>query len=173
MLVVVAWNLLVILNRTRTPLATATLRPIVNATGLRQSWSLFSEPAQFDAWFVFRGRLQSGEVVDLLRGEPIKHGDLFPAFGQQFANHRWRKLHARVAQDRNAAYRQPLAEAVFHAWNVRHSGDQRAVHLELICIQRRVDPNDPAGGFIRSKLASVGRQPFAGNFADAVRELED
>jgi hypothetical protein len=134
---------------------------------------LFSEPAKLDAWFVYQGRLKNGDVVDLLRSEPLKPGDEFPASGQRFANHRWRKLHVRVAQERNAAYRQPLAEAVYRAWNERHSGDQRAVHLELICIQRRSDPNDPAGGLIRSKLASVGRQPLAGNFADAVRELED
>lgn len=173
MAVVVAWNALDVLDRTRTPLVDATLRPLVNATGLRQSWSLFSEPAKFDAWFVYRGRLKNGEIVDLLRGVPLRHGDDDPMNGQQFPSHRWRKLHVRVVQQRNAAYRQPLAEAVFRAWNDRHRGDEQAEHLELICLQRRSDPNDPAGGMIRSKLAAVGRQPFAGNFADAVRELED
>jgi hypothetical protein len=171
--IVVLWNGLDVLGSTRAPRAFAAMRPVVNASGLRQSWQLFSEPAKFEAWFVYQGRLKTGNSVDLLRGVPLAPGEAFPKCGQEFANHRWRKLHLRVAQEGYAAYRQPLAEAVFRSWNDRHSGDEQAAHLKIVCIRRRADASDPAGGVIQFNLATVGGDSYQGNFADALREFEN
>jgi hypothetical protein len=145
----------------------------MNATGLRQSWRLFSTPPKFEAWFVYQGRLKNGASVELLRGAPLDQRDMFSESGQQFANHRWRKLHVRLALDRYAAYRQPLADAVFRSWNDRHGGDDQAVQLKLVCIQRCVDESDANGGLIETNLASVGGDLYRGNFEEALRELEN
>jgi hypothetical protein len=170
MAMVVAWNVFTFLPRRPQPLA-ALLRPIGNATMLRQSWHMFARATAYDAWYAYRGVLKNGAVVDLLRGTELLD-DEQPAGAQQFANHRWRKAHTRLSQESNSAYRLPLAEYVCRQWNATHGPDEQVARLDFYCIRRRIDDDGASGGYVRVNLAQIVADPSQGNFAEALRELE-
>ncbi len=171
MAMVVAWNVFTFLPRRPQPLASV-LRPIGNATMLRQSWHMFARPTRYDAWYAYRGVLKNGAVVDLLRSTELVD-DERPSGAQQFANHRWRKAHTRLSQESNAPYRLPLAEYVCRQWNATHGPDEQVVRLDFYCIRRRIDDDGKSGGFVRVNLAQIVADPSQGNFAEALRELEE
>jgi hypothetical protein len=160
------------LHRIPAPRLHALLRPVANATMLRQAWPLFGEPMQYDAWFVYLGRLNDGRRIDLRTGEPVVDEDQPADAWQRFPNHRWRKLHMRLPWPRYAAYRQPLAGYVCRRWNENHGPHEQAVRLDLYCLRLPVTP-DNSSSFVRQSLAQVLLDPSEGNFADALRELVD
>jgi hypothetical protein len=169
---VVAWNALDVVGRQAAPWLHDRLRPVVNATTLAQSWRLFSEPSRFDAWFFYRGRLANGEIVDLTTGRPFVD-EVRPAAAHEFSNHHWRKLHLRLTGRDYRAYCMPLAEFMRRAWDDRHEADERVARLDFYCLRLLVHRRGELDGFVRQNLAVIVVDPSQGNFAEALRELEE
>jgi hypothetical protein len=168
---VTLWNALDLAGRDAAPRLHAALRPVANATMLRQSWKLFSDPADFDAWFTYRARLADGSIVDLFTGQPPLD-DATPQAPQRFPNHRWRKLHLWLTDLDFAAYRQPVAEYMRRRWDSQHGDSKRVARLDFYCLRLPVHRKNSPNAFVRQTLATIVADPSQGNFAEALRELD-
>jgi hypothetical protein len=168
-LLVTYWNI-ADLTAVRLPSAA---RALGNATALRQSWQVFSHPANFDARFVFAGRLKNGKTVDLVSGEMLVQEGATLGQPQQLPNHRWRKLLLRTTERAYAPYRQPLADYVVRHWNAEHRDGEQAVRLDFYCQRRRLEPGSTPGDYVRNNLARVELGDDGGAFAEALRELDE
>jgi hypothetical protein len=159
-----------LIGRGAAPRIAAIMRPLGNLTMLRQSWRLFSKPTKFDAWFHYSARLASGDVVDLATGAPFTTFEEATATPQQFANHRWRKLHLRLTQNSTAPYRTAAAEYMRRQWDEQHGPDERVARLDFTCTRVPVDRDGNQGAFVRLNLAVVGDAAEQGAFAEALRD---
>lgn len=142
--VVFAWNFTTLVNDKVRRELQRPLRPIVNATVIRQQWNMFSHPILADAWLVFAARLHNGREVDLIRRgtqvsftKPADSALLFP-------NHRWRKLHAALDGKRFRRYRRNLAEFHVRQWNATHPPDEQVKVVKLYRVFERRGAERPA-----------------------------
>ncbi len=171
MAVVVYWNV-VDLTQLRLPAPIhAAVQQVAGATMLRQSWQVFARPPQFDAIFVYQGRLRDGKLVDLYSGRPLADGSHAALEPNELPNHRWRKLHLRILSAGFAGYRRPLAAYMCRQWNATHPLGEQAVRVDFYCLRQ---PTAAAAGdddFVRTNLASIVLDEKWGNFSEALREL--
>jgi len=170
--VVIYWNATFITKHQLPQPVDRGLKLAAHATMLRQAWAVFGEPPRQDCWYVYQVRLKDGRQLDLLsRKRGAEHNK--PALpSQQFANHRWRKLHWRLRHPSGAAYRQPLAEYICRRWNETHDADEQIVRLDLYCHCQPLSADGDEDAMTSELLAQVVLGPEGGNFAEAVRDLE-
>jgi hypothetical protein len=150
----------------------SSLRWAANATALHQAWAVFGDPPRKEWWYVYQVVLKDGRRLDLLsRSGGVDHErPKHPA--QQFANHRWRKLHLRLPSDAGTAYRQPLAEYLCRRWNETHPPSEQIVRLDLYCYSRPLGDATDQAAYTREALAEVVSSEEGGNFAEALRDLQ-
>jgi hypothetical protein len=92
---------------------------------------------------------------------------------QNFPNDRWRKLHWNLISDKFDPYRHTLAEYICRRWNETHDDNDQIVRFDLQC---NCAPYRLAKGedrYVHIILAEVVADPAGGNFAEAVRELNE
>jgi hypothetical protein len=171
LLVVLAWNAIVIGPKEWRQAVGPRLAAAVRSVGLHQTWGVFRRPTPWDSWFVYEARLVDGRVVDLLTGKPARDYSRPIVASGNFPNHRWRKLHAQLRTRRLEPYRQGLADYMVRRWNAAHLPEEQVAELRLYCYSQRVDSTEADGDYVRQELAYVGGAD-GGAFAEAARELE-
>ncbi len=148
------------------------LKTAAHATMLRQAWAVFGKPPKQDCWYVYQALLKDGRRIDLLSRKLGAEHDKPSLASQQFANHRWRKLHWRLRLPSGAAYRQPVAEYIVRRWNETHKESQHIVRLNLYCYRQPLHGGSDTDAYTRESLAEVSTGGEGGNFAEAVRSLD-
>ncbi len=140
---------------------------------LYQSWGMFGVVAPDDCWFVYQVQLKDGRRLDLLSPELGAEHDESMLAWQQFANDRWRKMHWNLLSDFGQPYRQPLAEYICRRWNETHEQEQQIVRFDLYCHRQPFATENSDGKYVRIILAEVVASTDGGNFAEAVRQLDE
>jgi hypothetical protein len=142
--VILIWNFTTLLNDQVRRELQRPLRPVVNATVIRQHWNMFSHPEMTDAWLVYAARLRDGQEVDLIQqgaavsfAKPSDSSDLFP-------NHRWRKMHALLDSNRFQRYRRNVADFHIQQWNASHPPAKQIITVKLYRVFERRDSDNPA-----------------------------
>jgi hypothetical protein len=68
------------------------LRPVANVLRVDQRWNMFSRPIREDGWFVYDGKLQSGEPIDVRTGKIGAPSYERPKLlSDEFPDERWQK----------------------------------------------------------------------------------
>lgn len=117
------------------------VRPML---GLNQRWDMFAPaPPSMDVWFVVRGELLNGAVVDVLRGtegepDPGKPDDV----RGYYTTYRWRKYLSRLAEPQFQPYRPAYANFLCREWERSHQG---VWALRQIKLYVRTESNEPDG----------------------------
>jgi hypothetical protein len=138
-----------------------------------QSWGMFGIVGPHDCWFAYQALLKDGRRIDLLSREiGDENGEPMLSW-QNFPNDRWRKLHWNLISDKFDPYRHTLAEYICRRWNETHDDKDQIVRFDLQC---NCAPYRLAKGedrYVHIILAEVVADPAGGNFAEAVRELNE
>lgn len=110
------------------------LKPIGNITMLPQAWGMFQTAIPRDYWYIYKGTLASGELVDILEEGVLTSFEKADRRSEAFPNHRWRKTHGRLVDSKYDAYRQPLVEHLFERWNSGQEEERKLNVLEMFLV---------------------------------------
>lgn len=101
--------------------------------GMVQRWDMFTPaPPKYNVWWVVRGELSNGTIVDVLKGtwgEP----DWGPPvdFTHTYPTYRWEKFLSRLALGRYQSHRPSYARYLCRQWNESHGGFAPLLRLWL------------------------------------------
>ena len=120
------------------------LTPISQILSLDQRWIMFSTPGLIDGWYILIGEYRDGSRIDLLANEPFDPLTVSKpdSFASQIPNDRWRKYFQNLCEPRNEALRAHVAGPICETWG-RDTPDNPLVHLEVIFIEEKRDPQNP------------------------------
>ena len=134
----------------------------VRKVGFVQNWRMFApRPARYDGWYVMRGTLADGTVVNLFDEEKgvawEKPGLVYPTY----VNQRWRKyLVDHYQSEKFEAQRAPLGAYLRERWNRSHP-DQPVQRVEVFMMQEETPPPGEAGPVEQVLLYSTDEPAFA------------
>lgn len=145
-----------------------------SASTLGQRWDMFDRPWRGNLWYVGRGRLKNGRIVDLLSADQAVPPGKPPQLVRRLPNFRWRYFFCRLAQPEYEPLRQPVAEFLGHRWNSNHPPDKQIVVLELVLWDEWTLPGPHRGETRSSVLARVewGEPEDTSNLAELLRALD-
>jgi len=112
---------------------------------LDQRWRMFAPiPARDDGWFVMRGELKNGEIVDVFNqksGEPSVEKPHNVA--KTFANSRWKRYLRRLWKKRYRKLRKYYAGYLCRSWNEGLSKDKQLTTFEIFYYKEITLPKPP------------------------------
>ena len=120
--------------------------PIFRATYLDQRWDMFSPfPLTDDGWYVMRGTLRDGSVVNLW--EPGKTVDSAKPklVSAGYPTERWRKYLMTICSRDKIEHRRHFANWLRHRWNTEHAGDKYSNQLKTVEIVYHCEMTPPPG----------------------------
>lgn len=169
LLYVVAWNIASFDGERNGVLMPDRLKWIGYATNVRQIWDMFYIPSRENDWYVARGELADGRVVDVLReGGAIDIAKPREAWAA-VPNFRWRFFLRRLSFAENAEFRPHVVRFLFERWNRRHGPQEQLVSLDL---QHFTHNNQQHGaGFISTSFGTV-RSSSGEGLDHLVRKLQ-
>ncbi|MFQ5567619.1 MAG: HTTM domain-containing protein, partial [Paracoccaceae bacterium] len=91
----------------------------LKAVRLQQTWNMFApRPLKSDGWFVIRGVMEDGAVVDLWHGVAGEPDTARPRYiGRWYPDYRWRKYLSRLPNKRYRAQRKNFARYYCRTYN--------------------------------------------------------
>jgi len=121
---------------------------------LDQYWGMFApRPARAENWYVIRGVLQDGEVVDVYRlrsGEPLWKK---PADNYEFyASRRWRKFLEKLPQPEFEFLRLHYGRYLCQRWNEQAGPGKRLATFEIGVLQELNQPDYAPAQFSRAVI---------------------
>lgn len=112
---------------------------------LDQRWRMFAPiPARDDGWFVMRGELKNGEIVDVFNQEFGEPSTEKPAnVAKTFANSRWKRYLRRLWKKRYKNMRQYYARYICRTWNAKYLDEQRLETFTIVYHKELTLPQPP------------------------------
>ena len=135
------------LNLTKLPKVEYRLPEVVQgfqkAVRLHQSWDMFApRPLRSDGWFVIRGVMENGTVVDLWHGLPGEPDAAKPdTVAQWYPDYRWRKYLSRLPDRRYPGQVKNFARYYCRAYNRFDPGPVRLATLTIDYHRERTLPD--------------------------------
>ncbi len=119
------------------------LKPVTLTLRLDQIWDMFApQPAKVGGWYVIRGKLRDGTVVDVLNrdeGEPSWEKSAY--FVQSFADHRWRKYLMRIRKKRYKKQFLNYGRYLCRSWNTGTPSEKQLMTYEIYSNYQRTLPD--------------------------------
>ncbi|UXP31848.1 HTTM domain-containing protein [Reichenbachiella agarivorans] len=128
------------------------LDSVIKNSRLKQEWSLFSGPKKYDGWLVVEGKLQDGQVVDLLRNGAEINWEKPALFSAQFPNHRQRK-YFKSLRTGFISYRSKYLDWVMSKWNQEHPENQ-VESATFYFLEEAILPNGQFGSVKKKSLST-------------------
>ena len=119
------------------------IRWLGDLTRLDQSWSIFApNPPRDDGWHVILGKLQNGELVNLLTGDTTINWDK-PSIKERnklYKNMQWRTYFINLNRNIGKQLYPHYGDYLCQQWNNNHSSSQQLESLEIYFMSERTVP---------------------------------
>lgn len=125
-------NALTVLYRQSAPGWTRHVQRIVNVSHWNQRWNMFEDPETLNYRFLLRGRLASGQVIDLGRGVELSSHEqpARPARPMRFATSRRVLAFRELCRPTSIVFRPQMARWLTERWNQEHAVTEKLMELE-------------------------------------------
>ena len=119
------------------------VRAFQRAVRLNQNWNMFApRPSKSDGWFVVRGVMEDGAVVDLWHQRPGEPDTAKPRYvSKWYTDYRWRKYLSRLPSKRNLGQVKNFARYYCRTYNRFFPGAVRLATLTIDYHRERTLPD--------------------------------
>ena len=112
------------------------------ALGVHQSWQMFAPaPPSEDGWFVMPGLLESGAIVDVWSGGPVRF-DKPADVAATYRGPRWTKLLSNLSMSQYQGLRPPFVRWLCRRWNRDAAAGAKLTQVDLYYVMERYGTPD-------------------------------
>lgn len=144
-------------------------RPVLELTGLRQEWRMFTRPPRHDGWPRVAAYLTDGSEWDLLAGKPGFDWRRLDLPSAMAPNHRWRKYYSNLLAPRNESLRPYFCRFLARRFEEHHA--QRLATVSLYEVEEITGAPGEETQLVR-RLLHQETIRTQGAFLDAAAEIE-
>jgi hypothetical protein len=109
---------------------------------LNQMWGMFTpSPGENSGWYVIRGTLRDGSVVNLFHEDEPATWDRPAWVSATYPNEHWRKYLMNLGLSAYQRNRSLYARYLCRSWNARHEGEKRLEYVEIYFVLERTPPD--------------------------------
>jgi Vitamin K-dependent gamma-carboxylase len=115
----------------------------INATGLRQSWTMFAAIPPNNGWFVVVGKLANEREVNLLNPQLPVSWEKPHLVSELYRNERWREYYfdLRFAQSADQSEMKAYVQYQCHQWNAQHHDNEKIKQVKVDYVEEFTLPD--------------------------------